>query len=171
MSRQNSYSYEELLACSHGDMFGEGNAQLPLPNMLMIDRISKITDDTGEYGRGQVEAELDIKSDLWFFDCHFPGDPVMPGCLGLDAMWQLLGFFIAWKGMPGKGRALGVNEVRFTGQVLPDSSQVQYQLNIKRIVKRGATMGIADGTMSVDGRTIYVAKDLRVGLFLSTSGF
>ena len=171
MSRQNSYSYEELLACSHGEMFGEGNAQLPLPNMLMIDRITKITEDTGEYGRGEVVAELDIKSDLWFFDCHFPGDPVMPGCLGLDAMWQLLGFFIAWKGMPGKGRALGVNEVRFTGQVLPDSSQVQYQLNIKRIVKRGATMGIADGTMSVDGRTIYVAKDLRVGLFLSTSGF
>ena len=171
MSRQNSYSYQELLACSHGDMFGEGNAQLPLPNMLMIDRITKITEDTGEYGRGEVVAELDIKSDLWFFDCHFPGDPVMPGCLGLDAMWQLLGFFIAWKGMPGKGRALGVNEVRFTGQVLPDSSQVQYQLNIKRIVKRGATMGIADGTMSVDGRTIYVAKDLRVGLFLSTSGF
>ena len=171
MSRQNSYSYEELLACSHGDMFGEGNAQLPLPNMLMIDRISKITDDTGEYGRGQVEAELDIKSDLWFFDCHFPGDPVMPGIPWPGALWQLLGFFIAWKGMPGKGRALGVNEVRFTGQVLPDSSQVQYQLNIKRIVKRGATMGIADGTMSVDGRTIYVAKDLRVGLFLSTSGF
>ena len=171
MSRKSSYSYEELLTCSHGEMFGPGNAQLPLPNMLMVDRVTKITDDSGVYGRGEIKAELDIKPDQWFFGCHFPGDPVMPGCLGLDALWQLLGFFIAWKGVPGRGRALGVNEVRFTGQVLPTAEKVDYQLDIKRIVKRGATMGIADGSMSVDGRKIYAAKDLRVGLFLSTSGF
>ena len=152
-------------------MFGPGNAQLPMPNMLMMDRITTITNEAGHYGCGEVQAELDIKPDLWFFDCHFPGDPVMPGCLGLDAMWQLLGFFIAWQGNPGRGRALGVNEVRFTGQVLPTAKTVHYQLDIKRVVKRGAVMGIADGTMSVDNRKIYKTKDLRVGLFTSTSDF
>lgn len=171
MSQKNSFSYEELLACGRGEMFGPGNAQLPMPNMLMIDRITKIASDSGHYGRGEIQAELDINPNLWFFDCHFPGDPVMPGCLGLDAMWQLLGFFIAWQGNPGKGRALGVNEVRFTGQVLPTAEKINYQLDIKRVVKRGVTMGIADGTMSVDGRKIYTTKDLRVGLFLSTSDF
>lgn len=171
MPQKTSFSHEELLACGRGEMFGPGNAQLPMPNMLMVDRITKITTDGGHYGYGQVQAELDIKPDLWFFDCHFPGDPVMPGCLGLDAMWQLLGFFIAWQGTPGRGRALGVNEVRFTGQVLPTAKKIDYLLDIKRIVKRGAVMGIADGAMSVDGRKIYVAKDLRVGLFLSTSDF
>lgn len=171
MSPKNSFTYEELLACGRGEMFGSGNAQLPMPDMLMVDRITKITDEGGKYGRGEIQAELDIKPDLWFFNCHFPGDPVMPGCLGLDALWQLLGFFIAWQGNPGKGRALGVNEVRFTGQVLPTAKKVDYQLDIKRVVKRGATMGIADGTMSVDGREIYKTKDLRVGLFISTSDF
>lgn len=171
MSQKNSFTYEELLACGRGEMFGEGNAQLPMPDMLMVDRISKITDDGGKYGKGEILAELDIKPELWFFNCHFPGDPVMPGCLGLDALWQLLGFFIAWQGNPGKGRALGVNEVRFTGQVLPTAKKVDYQLDIKRVVKRGATMGIADGYMSVDGREIYKTKELRVGLFTSTSDF
>ena len=171
VSRKNSFSYEDLLACGRGEIFGPGNAQLPMPNMLMFDRITKITNDNGHYGRGEVQAELDIKSALWFFDCHFPGDPVMPGCLGLDALWQLLGFFIAWQGNLGRGRALGVNEVRFTGQVLPTAKTVTYQLDIKKVVKRGATMGIADGVMSVDGREIYKTKDLRVGLFTSTSDF
>ena len=171
VSPKNSFTYDELLACGRGEMFGPGNAQLPMPDMLMVDRITKITDEGGKYGRGEIQAELDIKPELWFFNCHFPGDPVMPGCLGLDALWQLLGFFIAWQGNPGKGRALGVNEVRFTGQVLPTAKKVNYQLDIKRVVKRGATMGIADGTMSVDGREIYKTKDLRVGLFTSTSDF
>ncbi len=171
MSQQNSFTYEELLACGRGEIFGPGNAQLPMPDMLMMDRITTITNDGGHYGRGEIHAELDINPALWFFNCHFPGDPVMPGCLGLDALWQLLGFFIAWQGNPGKGRALGVNEVRFTGQVLPTAKKIDYQLDIKRVVKRGATMGIADGTMSVDGREIYATKDLRVGLFISTSDF
>ncbi len=171
MSQKSTFSYEELLACGRGEIFGAGNAQLPMPDMLMIDRITRIAEDGGRYGRGEIQAELDIKPELWFFDCHFPGDPVMPGCLGLDAMWQLLGFFIAWQGNPGKGRALGVNEVRFTGQVLPIANKVSYQLDIKKVVRRGVTMGIADGRMSVDGREIYITKDLRVGLFLSTHDF
>lgn len=168
---KNSFAYEELLACARGEMFGPGNAQLPMPNMLMVDRITRITGDGGHYSHGEIQAELDIKPGLWFFDCHFPGDPVMPGCLGLDAMWQLLGFFIAWQGGLGRGRALGVNEVRFTGQVLPTAKKIDYQLDVKKVVKRGATMGIADGVMSVDGREIYFAKELRVGLFTSTSDF
>lgn len=171
MPLKNSFTLEELLACGRGEVFGPGNAQLPMPDMLMIDRITNITNEGGKYGRGLVLAELDIKPELWFFNCHFPGDPVMPGCLGLDALWQLLGFFIAWQGNPGRGRALGVNEVRFTGQVLPTAKKVTYKLDIKRVVKRGATMGIADGLMSVDGREIYSTKDLRVGLFISTSEF
>jgi 3-hydroxyacyl-[acyl-carrier protein] dehydratase/trans-2-decenoyl-[acyl-carrier protein] isomerase len=152
-------------------MFGPGNAQLPIPNMLMIDRINLISEIGGQYGKGEIKAELDIHPDMWFFQCHFPGDPVMPGCLGLDAMWQLLGFFPAWLGNKGRGRALGVGEVKFTGQVLPTSTKVTYNIDIKRLITRRLVMSIADGTMSVDGRQIYIAKDLRVGLFTSTEGF
>ncbi|MCU7943463.1 MAG: 3-hydroxyacyl-[acyl-carrier-protein] dehydratase FabA [Candidatus Thiodiazotropha sp. (ex Cardiolucina cf. quadrata)] len=171
MTRQNAYNRDELLSCGHGDMFGPGNAQLPTPNMLMMDRIVKITDDGGEFNKGEILAELDIQPDLWFFDCHFPGDPVMPGCLGLDAMWQMVGFFLAWIGNPGHGRALGVGEVKFTGQVLPTAKQVTYHINIKRVIARKLVLGVADGVMKVDGREIYSAKDLRVGLFTSTDNF
>ncbi|MES9925059.1 MAG: 3-hydroxyacyl-[acyl-carrier-protein] dehydratase FabA [Candidatus Thiodiazotropha endolucinida] len=171
MTRQNAYNRDELLSCGHGDMFGPGNAQLPTPNMLMMDRIIKITDDSGEFNKGEILAELDIQPDLWFFDCHFPGDPVMPGCLGLDAMWQMVGFFLAWIGNPGHGRALGVGEVKFTGQVLPTAKQVTYHINIKRVIARKLVLGVADGVMKVDGREIYSAKDLRVGLFTSTDNF
>ncbi len=169
--RQNSYNYEELLQCGRGELFGSGNAQLPVPNMLMFDRITNIDDTTGNYGKGQIQAELDIKPDLWFFDCHFIGDPVMPGCLGLDAMWQLVGFYLGWCGHPGRGRALGVGEVKFTGQVLPAAKKVSYQLDVKRVIARDLTLGIADGTLLVDGRIIYTAKNLRVGLFTSTDNF
>ena len=171
MIRQGSFTREELLSCGRGEMFGPGNAQLPTPNMLMLDRIVKIADEGGEYGKGEILAELDISPDLWFFDCHFPGDPVMPGCLGLDAMWQLVGFFLAWIGNPGHGRALGVGEVKFTGQVLPTAKQVSYHINIKRVITRKLVLGVADGAMCVDGREIYTAKDLRVGLFTSTDNF
>lgn len=171
MSRQNSFNRDELLQCGRGEMFGPGNAQLPTPNMLMIDRIVKIADQDGAYGKGEIQAELDINPDLWFFDCHFPGDPVMPGCLGLDAMWQLLGFYLAWVGNPGHGRALGVGEVKFTGQVLPRAKQVTYHIDIKRVVSRRLVLGVADGRLEVDGREIYSAKDLRVGLFISTDNF
>ena len=170
-TRPDSYSYEDLLACSRGELFGPGNAQLPAPNMLMLDRITRISDSGGIYDKGEIKAELDIKPDLWFFKCHFEGDPVMPGCLGLDAMWQLVGFYLGWLGHPGKGRALGVGEVKFTGQVLPTGKTVQYQIDIKRVIARGLVMGIADATMSIDGREIYVAKNLRVGLFTSTEDF
>jgi 3-hydroxyacyl-[acyl-carrier protein] dehydratase/trans-2-decenoyl-[acyl-carrier protein] isomerase len=171
MTKQNAYNRDELLSCGHGEMFGPGNAQLPTPNMLMMDRIVKITDDSGEFSKGEILAELDIQPDLWFFDCHFPGDPVMPGCLGLDAMWQMVGFFLAWIGNPGHGRALGVGEVKFTGQVLPTAKQVTYHINIKRVIARRLVLGVADGVMKVDGREIYTAKDLRVGLFTSTDSF
>jgi 3-hydroxyacyl-[acyl-carrier protein] dehydratase/trans-2-decenoyl-[acyl-carrier protein] isomerase len=171
MSRQNSFNRDELLSCGHGEMFGPGNAQLPTPNMLMLDRIVTISDEGGDYGKGEILAELDIHPDLWFFDCHFPGDPVMPGCLGLDAMWQLVGFFLAWIGNPGHGRALGVGEVKFTGQVLPKAKQVTYHIDIKRVITRRLVLGVADGVMKVDGREIYTAKDLRVGLFTSTDNF
>ncbi len=171
MQRQNSYSYDELIACAKGELFGPGNAQLPLPPMLMFDRITLITDEGGAYGKGEIRAELDIKPDLWFFDCHFEGDPVMPGCLGLDAMWQLVGFFLGWSGGPGHGRALGAGEVKFSGQVLPHHNRVTYHLDLKRVIKRKLYMGIADATMQVDGREIYTARDLRVGLFTSTDGF
>ena len=170
-TRPDSYSYEDLLACSRGELFGPGNAQLPAPNMLMLDRITRISDSGGIYDKGEIKAELDIKPDLWFFKCHFEGDPVMPGCLGLDAMWELVGFYLGWLGHPGKGRALGVGEVKFTGQVLPTGKTVQYQIDIKRVIARGLVMGIADATMSIDGREIYVAKNLRVGLFTSTEDF
>ena len=171
MSKKNSYTKEELLSCGRGEMFGPGNAQLPLPPMLMFDRIVAITDEGGEYGNGQIIAELDVNKDLWFFGCHFEGDPVMPGCLGLDAMWQLVGFFLGWSGGPGKGRALGVGEVKFTGQILPTAKKVTYTINMKRVIKRKLFMGIADGVVSVDGRDIYAATDLKVGLFQDTSSF
>lgn len=169
--KQSSYTKEELLACSRGDMFGPGNSQLPAPNMLMMDRVTLMNDDGGDHGKGYIEAELDISPDLWFFDCHFPGDPVMPGCLGLDAMWQLVGFFLACSGGPGRGRALGVGEVKFTGQILPSAKKVTYHIHMKRVIKRSLYMGIGDGEVRVDGRTIYTAKDLKVGLFTDTSSF
>lgn len=171
MIKQGSFTREELLSCGRGEMFGPGNAQLPTPNMLMLDRVVKIANEGGEFGKGEIIAELDIDPSLWFFDCHFPGDPVMPGCLGLDAMWQLVGFFLAWIGNPGHGRALGVGEVKFTGQVLPTAKLVTYRINIKRVITRKLVLGVADGAMLVDGREIYTAKDLRVGLFTSTDNF
>lgn len=163
--RQSSYSYDDLIACSKGGMFGPGNAQLPAPPMLMMDRITLITDQGGAYGKGEITAELDIRPDLWFFGCHFIGDPVMPGCLGLDAMWQLVGFFLGWSGGPGRGRALGVGEVKFTGQVTPDITKVVYRIQLKRVIMRKLVMGIADGVLEADGKPIYEANDLRVGLF------
>ncbi len=171
MSKQSSFTREELLQCGHGEMFGPGNAQLPVPNMLMMDRILEINDHGGAHGKGFVLAELDVTPDLWFFACHFPGDPVMPGCLGLDAMWQIVGFYLAWLGNPGHGRALGVGEVKFFGQVLPKAKKVTYKIDLKRIITRKLIMGIADGSVEVDGREIYTAKDLRVGLFTSTDNF
>lgn len=169
--KKNSYDQEELLACGRGEIFGAGNAQLPLPNMLMMDRITHINETGGEFGKGEIIAELDITPNLWFFDCHFQGDPVMPGCLGLDAMWQLVGFYLGWLGNPGRGRALGCGEVKFTGQILPTNKKVTYHLHLKRVITRKLVMGIADGTVSVDGREIYTAKDLRVGLFTRTDNF
>lgn len=171
MSKTESFEREQLLACGRGELFGPGNAQLPMPNMLMMDRIVHIADHGGANGKGEIVAELDINPELWFFDCHFPGDPVMPGCLGLDAMWQIVGFYLAWIGNPGHGRALGVGEVKFTGQVLPSAKKVTYRINMKRVITRKLVLGIADGVMDVDGREIYAAKDLRVGLFTSTEGF
>jgi len=169
--KKNSYTYEELIECGHGRLFGPGNAQLPLPPMLMFDRITHISDEGGAYGKGHIVAELDIKPDLWFFSCHFEGDPVMPGCLGLDAMWQLVGFYLGWSGGPGHGRALGAGDVKFTGQVTPENRMITYYIDLKRIIMRKLFMGIADARMEVDGREIYTAKDLRVGLFTSTEGF
>ena len=165
MINQSTFSKEELIACGKGELFGPGNAQLPIDNMLMLDRITHISTSGGKYDKGEIIAELDINPDLWFFECHFPGDPVMPGCLGLDAMWQLVGFFLGWKGNPGKGRALGAGEIKFTGQVLPSAKKVVYHLHLKRVIERKLIMGIADGIMSVDGKEIYTTKDLRVGLF------
>ncbi len=159
------YSREELLACGRGEMFGPGNAQLPIPPMLMFDRITRITDTGGAHDKGQVIAELDIHPDRWFFGCHFINDPVMPGCLGLDAMWQLVGYFLGWSGAPGKGRALGVGEVRFTGQVTPKVKKVVYRIDLKRVIMRRLVLGIGDGVMEADGKVIYEAKDLRVGLY------
>ena len=171
MERKNAYDKEDLIKCGHGELFGPGNAQLPTDNMLMMDRIIHISDEGGAHGKGQIIAELDIHPDLWFFACHFPGDPVMPGCLGLDAMWQMVGFYLGWLGYPGHGRALGVGEVKFTGQVLPDARLVKYTIDMKRVIARKLVLGIADGRLEVDGRQIYTARDLRVGLFISTDGF
>ena len=159
------YDFEELMSCARGEMFGPGNAQLPAPPMLMFDRITRIAGDGGAHGKGCVEAELDIRDDLWFFACHFLGDPVMLGCLGLDAMWQLVGFFLGWSGAPGRGRALGVGEVKFTGQVTPKVSKVTYKIDLKRVIIRKLVMGVGDGVLLADGKPIYEANDLRVGLF------
>ena len=169
--RQGSYDRSDLIACGEGRLFGANGARLPLPPMLMFDRVTKINGDGGMAGKGEVVAELDLRPDLWFFDCHFQSDPVMPGCLGLDALWQLIGFFLVWRGNPGRGRALGVGEVKFFGQVLPTAKRVTYELVIKRLVERKLVMGIADGSMLVDGREIYTATDLKVGLFTSTDQF
>lgn len=169
--RVEAFDREQLLACARGEMFGEGNARLPGPPMLMFDRITRVADAGGVYGKGEIRAELDIRPDLWFFACHFAGDPVMPGCLGLDAMWQLTGFFLPWLGEPGRGRALGVGQVRFTGQVLPHAQRVRYEIDIRRVLRGRLRMVIADGRTFVDDRLIYEAGDLRVGLFQSTEGF
>jgi 3-hydroxyacyl-[acyl-carrier protein] dehydratase/trans-2-decenoyl-[acyl-carrier protein] isomerase len=169
--RPQSYTREELLQCGRGEMFGPGNAQLPLPPMLMFDRITHIGSEGGPYDKGSIIAELDIHPDLWFFSCHFQNDPVMPGCLGLDAMWQMIGFYLGWMGGLGRGRALGVGEVKFRGQVLPHHKLVTYRINLKRVILRKLVMGIADAEMECDGRIIYEASDLRVGLFTSTDAF
>jgi len=166
--QKNSFTYDELIACGKGDLFGEGNAKLPLPPMLMFDRITQIDSKNGEFKKGIIKAELDIKDNLWFFDCHFQGDPVMPGCLGLDAMWQLVGFYLGWTGEPGKGRALGVNSVKFTGEVLKNVKMATYEINMKRILKKeGTAVGLANGNLSADGKVIYRAENLKVGLFKS----
>ena len=165
LDRRGGYEYEDLLACGRGEMFGPGNAQLPLPPMLMFDRISEISETGGEYGKGLVRAELDVKPDLWFFGCHFKNDPVMPGCLGLDAMWQMVGFYLGWIGGEGRGRALGLGELKFAGQVLPNVRKVVYNIDIKRVMRSKLVLGIADGWLSMDGEIIYRAKDLKVGLF------
>lgn len=168
--RRTSFEYEDLIACARGELFGSGNAQLPLPPMLMFDRIARISEDGGEHGQGEVVAELDVKPDMWFFPCHFKGDPVMPGCLGLDALWQLLGFFLGWIGAPGRGRALAVGEVKFSGTVVPSVRKLEYFVDLKRVIRRRLTLGIGDGRLRADGETIYVARDLRVGLFLAEPG-
>ncbi len=171
MPRIESLDRDALLACANGEMFGPGNAQLPAPPMLMFDRITRIADAGGIHDKGEITAEFDIHPGHWFFDCHFKGDPVMPGCLGLDALWQLTGFFLAWSGGLGRGRALGVGDVKFTGQVLPTAKRVTYLIDMKRVILRKLVMGIGDGRVLVDGREIYTATDLKVGLFTSTEDF
>ena len=162
---RSAFDYADLIACGHGELFGPGNAQLPLPPMLMFDRITEIAEDGGAHGKGTVTAELDIRPDLWFFDCHFESDPVMPGCLGVDALWQLVGFHLGWLGHPGRGRALGVGEVKFADQVLPSVSKVTYRIDFRRVIARKLVLGLADGQLLADGKVIYEAGNLRVGLF------
>ena len=171
MEKKTFYSLKEIIKCGKGKLFGTDNARLPVKKMRMIDRIVKIVENGGKYGKGEIIAELDINPKKWFFKCHFPGDPVMPGCLGLDALWQLLGFYLGWKGFQGKGRALGVGEVKFTGQILPQAQKVLYHLDIKRVMASKLKMVIGDGSVLVDGRLIYMAQNLKVGLFASTEGF
>ena len=163
--QKNNYNYDDLISCGEGKLFGEGNAKLPLPPMLMFDRITEIKSGIGKFKKGIIKAELDIKDNLWFFDCHFQNDPVMPGCLGLDAMWQLLGFYLGWLGQPGRGRALGVGEVKFTGQVLQTVKKVSYHISLKRLILRKLILGVGDGILKADGQTIYEARDMKVGLF------
>lgn len=163
--QKSSYNYEELLACGRGELFGPGNAQLPAPPMLMFDRITEVSETGGEFGKGYIRAEYDINPDLWFFPCHFIGDPVMPGCLGLDAMWQLTGFFLGWLGEPGRGRAISTGEVKFSGMVTPTTKKVEYGIDFKRVMRGRLVLGIGDGWLKADGETIYRASDLRVGLF------
>jgi 3-hydroxyacyl-[acyl-carrier protein] dehydratase / trans-2-decenoyl-[acyl-carrier protein] isomerase len=165
LDRRSGYEFEDLLACGRGELFGPGNAQLPLPPMLMFDRISEISETGGEHGKGLIRAELDVKPDLWFFGCHFKNDPVMPGCLGLDAMWQMVGFYLGWIGGEGRGRALGLGELKFSGQVLPNARKVVYNIDMKRVMRSKLVLGVADGWLSMDGEIIYRAKDLKVGLF------
>lgn len=169
VERPNQYDLDALLRCARGELFGPGNAQLPAPPMLMVDRITSITKEGGEHGRGQVVAEFEVKPDHWFFMCHFPGDPVMPGALGLDALWQLTGFFLGWLGLPGRGRALGVGEVKFQGMVTPAARLIRYTVNLKRVIDRKLKMAIADGILELDGEVIYTIKDMRVGLFTDPS--
>ena len=160
-----SFTYDDLLLCGHGELFGPGNAQLPLPPMLMFDRITHISEEGGSEGKGEIIAELDVKPDLWFFPCHFEGDPVMPGCLGLDALWQLVGFYLGWLGAPGRGRALGLGGLKFNEQVTPEATLVTYRIDIKRVLRRGFSVCVADGQLDVDGTCAYEAQDLKVGLF------
>lgn len=164
---RDSFTYDDLLQCGHGELFGPGNAQLPLPPLLMFDRITRINEDGGSAGKGEIIAELDVKPDLWFFPCHFEGDPVMPGCLGLDALWQLTGFYLGWLGAPGRGRALGLGGLKFNEQVTPDATLITYRIDIKRVLRRTFSVCVADGRLEIDGNCAYEAQDLKVGLFTS----